>query len=154
MNQYKNPIAQTYRPENVLILMSQVDQEVARQLGLELALRGTSVHAENDDLTAAVLLENGKYDVVITGMEFPHVAQYVKSRPAEDRPLAVAVSTNGVKADIKLHNTRDLIGYVRSGLLDEHYREHMTGQAIRAEEQSPEMAYALLECELMRSTDK
>jgi len=149
MNQYANPVTQAYSLEKVLIVMSPEDCETAQKLAIELALRGANVQAENDDISAAVLLEHNMYDVVITGIEFPHVAQYVRSKPAENRPLAVAVSTNGVKADVKLYDAGDLPAYAKSGLLEDHFRELRTLQAKKAEDDSPEMTDALLEIRLM-----
>ncbi|MBN1544300.1 hypothetical protein JW898_02445 [Candidatus Woesearchaeota archaeon] len=152
MKQNTNTKAGMYHPKKILMVMSAEDSETVNMLGLELVLQGAdTVHSESDDLTAAVLLQHNQYDVVITGVEFPYVAEYIKSRNDSNRPLTVAVSTNGVKADVKVPDAKDLIGYVSQSLLAEHYCDHRTAQVRREESESPQMAYANLEIALMNA---
>lgn len=120
-----------YDPRNVLILVKPEHAEIGRVMGAYLATQGMRSNMETDDLSSAVLLEVGKYDMLITGPGYDHVHDIVKKDATKAGVMTVAASTNGVQPDVKVENQIELLDYAAQGRLKEAYRQNVGIQAIR-----------------------
>lgn len=143
-----------YEPKKALMLMGPEHGALAEQLGLELALQGVTAHMESDVLAGAGLVNQGGYDVIITGPGYDSLADHVNSLPSGRRTQLIAISDNGVQADAKFSSGAEVVDYVRSGWLNEHYKANEPAQSYKAETDSDQMGAAELEILMMRAVPR
>lgn len=120
-----------YMPRNALIVMSQEDRKYASQVARSLLAQKIRFSIKSDAQDAIRYLDQHNVDVLITGNGYDPVANYIESHKRDHGTFTVAVSNNGVKADMKLTNPDDLSEYVKEGLVMQHYLDNADAQACR-----------------------
>lgn len=120
-----------YMPRNALIVMSQEDRQYATQVARSLLAQKIRFSIKSDRAEALKYLDQHNVDVLITGRGYDAVANYIETHKDDHGTFTIAVSNNGVRADVKLQSQDDLGSYVKEGLVGQHYLHNSDAQACR-----------------------
>ncbi|MFH1063546.1 MAG: hypothetical protein V1729_00530 [Candidatus Woesearchaeota archaeon] len=123
--------APNYAPRNALIVMSETDKPYVSQLARSLMAQGIRFSYRSDKEEALNYLQSHNVDVLITGNGYDAIANYVETHNEDHGTFTIAVSNNGVRADVKLQSTTDLGTYIQEGLVRQDYMHNSDAQACR-----------------------
>ncbi|MFC1741590.1 hypothetical protein ACFL3V_03575 [Nanoarchaeota archaeon] len=137
MNQTNQPktTPMMYDPETVLVVMKPEQKELAGLVQKAIMdYQGISnVTVVSDEVSAISHINQNRADIVIAGYDCGSVVRYIEQHDRKGL-LTLAVTQNGVPADVKLSSTKELTDFVQSPkLLREAYWGNEDAQTMRRE---------------------
>ncbi|MFH1682851.1 MAG: hypothetical protein ABIA37_03570 [Candidatus Woesearchaeota archaeon] len=130
-----------YKPRTALIVMKEEDELLAYFIEnrLRSMLEIDEIYHTSSDVESMGFLNKypGPIDLLVVGQGMEAVANYQESRSLSQGTYTVAVSQNGVRADLKLPENRNLESLVRNSpeTLLHLYQTNLDAQQARAEEE-------------------